>query len=62
MSKDIKFNELLERLEKIVEKLESENVDLEEATKLLEEGLKIHKICEGKLKENQNKVEKAIKA
>ncbi len=62
MAKDIKFSKLLTRLEQIVEKLESVDLDLDEATKLLEEGLKIHKICKNKLKENQDRIEKIVKA
>lgn len=60
MAKNTKFNKLLERLEQIVEKLEREDLDLDEAAKYLEEGLKIHKMCRNKLRENQDKVEKII--
>lgn len=61
MTKNIKFSSALARLEEIVEKLEGEDLDLDEATRLLEEGLKIHKSCQEKLKTNQAKIEKIIK-
>ncbi|OGD83925.1 exodeoxyribonuclease VII small subunit [Candidatus Curtissbacteria bacterium RIFCSPLOWO2_01_FULL_39_62] len=60
MAKDLKFSSALAKLEEIVEKLEGNDVDLDEAMKLLEEGLKIHKSAEEKLKLNQNKIEKII--
>lgn len=61
MVKDTKFGKLLERLEQIVEKLENEDLDLDEATKLIEEGLKIHKICKIKLSKNQDLIKKVLK-
>jgi len=60
VAKDLKFNKALARLEDIVDKLEEGNIDLDEAMKLLEEGLKIHKSAEEKLKSNQDKIEKII--
>ncbi|MBL4888713.1 MAG: exodeoxyribonuclease VII small subunit [Candidatus Lindowbacteria bacterium] len=42
---DESFEELLEHLEVTVEKLEKEEVLLEDAIKLYEEGLKVHSQC-----------------
>jgi len=60
MAKDIKFNKALSRLEEIVESLENDDVDLDEAMKLLEEGLKVHKLAEEKLKSSKAKIDKII--
>ena len=60
MAKDFKFNKALTRLEEIVEKLEGEDIDLDEAMRLLEEGLIIHKTAEQKLKTSQDRIEKII--
>ena len=42
---EVKFEKALERLEKIVEELESGNIPLEEALKKYEEGVKLCRIC-----------------
>lgn len=60
MSKDIKFGASLNRLEDIVNKLENDNLDLDESMKLLEEGLSIHKNLESKLKKSKDKIDKIV--
>jgi len=60
MAKYLNFAKALARLEEIVEKLEADNLDLDEAMKLTEEGFKIHKSCQEKLKTTQARVEKII--
>lgn len=49
VQKNPNFTQALRRLEEIVEKLESPNLDLEEGLKLLEEGVILHKLCKNKL-------------
>ena len=44
------FEKNLHKLEEIVEKLENGEVDLEESVKLYEEGMRLKKVCEEKLK------------
>ena len=53
MSKDKEnsFEKNLQKLEIIVEKLESGEIGLEESVELYEEGMKIKKICDKKLKD-----------
>ena len=58
--KNISFEEALNELESIVQKLESGQVKLEEAVAAYEKGVQMQKICEEKLKEAQMKVEKLI--
>lgn len=60
MPKDIPFAKSLKRLEEIVEKLEAQDVDLEEGLKLLTEGLKLHRMCEQKLKSAQVQINRLI--
>jgi len=50
------FEEAMERLNEIVERLERGNVGLEESLTLFEEGLKLHKFCSEKLKELELKL------
>ena len=49
VSKTPNFTQALTRLEEIVDKLENPDLDLEEGLKLLEEGVKLHKLCKSKL-------------
>lgn len=57
----LNFTQSLKRLEEIVEKLEDPDLDLEEGLKLLEEGVKLHKICKEKLTEANKKIATILK-
>lgn len=52
------FEEALARLEEIVEKLESENISLEESVSLYEEGIKLSKKCSQTLEDAELRIEK----
>ena len=52
------FESNLKKLEEIVDKLESGEVDLDESVKLYEEGMKLKKNCEEKLKSIGNQIKK----
>ena len=54
------FGISLDRLEKIVDRLENNNLDLDESMKLLEEGLKIHNDLKNKLEKSKKNIEKII--
>ena len=56
--KDNNFEANLKKLELIVDKLESGDIDLEESVKLYEEGMKIKKICDKKLKDIEMQIKK----
>ena len=56
-SKNIKFEDALKRLEKIVEKLEAGDVPLEDSLALYEEGIALFRHCSSKLEEAKKKVE-----
>ena len=56
--KDNNFETNLKKLEKIVDKLESGDIGLEESVKLYEEGMKIKKICDKKLKDIEMQIKK----
>jgi exodeoxyribonuclease VII small subunit len=56
-AKNIKFEEALKRLEKIVQKLEDGDVPLEESLSLYEEGIALYRLCSGRLEEAKKKVE-----
>ena len=62
MSKDKEnsFEKNLQKLELIVEKLESGEIGLEESVKLYEEGMKIKKICDNKLKDIEMHIKKIM--
>ncbi|MBI2981008.1 MAG: exodeoxyribonuclease VII small subunit [Deltaproteobacteria bacterium] len=61
MSKPEKFEASLEKLEKIVEHLESGDLSLEDSLKQFEEGMRLAKLCETRLGEAQKKIEILMK-
>lgn len=62
MTEELKFEKALERLEKIVEELESGNIPLEEALKRYEEGVKLSRTCSEKLTQAEKKIEVLTKS
>jgi len=59
---EIKFEEALKRLEKIVEDLEGGNLSLDDSLAKYEEGIKLSKECSKKLEVARKKVEILLKA
>jgi exodeoxyribonuclease VII small subunit len=60
MPKD-KFEDALNKLEKIVARLEEGNISLEESLKLFEEGIRLSRFCDQKLEEAERRVEILLK-
>ena len=56
-----KFEEAMERLENIVESLESGDLSLAEPLKIFEKGMKLVNFCSKKLEEAEQKVSMLIK-
>ena len=56
--KDNNFESNLKKLEVIVDKLESGDVGLEKSVQLYEEGMKIKKLCDKKLKDIEMQIKK----
>ena len=54
--KQFNFDLSLKQLEKIVEKMEEDDLPLEESIKLFEEGMKLSKTCQTALKEAEGKI------
>ncbi len=54
--KDLTFEEAMEKLEEIVEKLETGDVPLEKAILYYQEGMEYSKLCNDKLKNVQEKM------
>ncbi|CAO0819757.1 Exodeoxyribonuclease 7 small subunit [Desulfarculales bacterium] len=55
------FEQSLRRLEEIVDKLEDEDLELEEAIALFEEGVKLAEACGGRLDTAEKKVTLLLK-
>ena len=55
--KEMKFEDALKKLEKIVADLENSELGLEEALKKYEEGVQLSQFCTKKLNEAQKKVQ-----
>jgi exodeoxyribonuclease VII small subunit len=58
---ELSFEQGLERLEKIVQELETGDLALERALELFEEGMKLSVACRKKLEEAENRVEILLK-
>ena len=56
-----KFEDALKRLEDIVEKLESGNLELEESIQLFEQGVKLSLYCQQQLKQAEGRVQRLVK-
>jgi exodeoxyribonuclease VII small subunit len=50
------FEELIEKLEEITNKLEKEQLSLDESVKIFEEGMQISKECNSKLEDAEKKI------
>jgi exodeoxyribonuclease VII small subunit len=59
--KTVDFEKSLERLEALVEEMESGDLSLEQMIKHFEEGSKLVTLCSGKLNEVEQKIEKLVK-
>jgi exodeoxyribonuclease VII small subunit len=59
--KDKKFEDALEELEKVVERLESGELSLEDSLAAFEEGVKLVRLCNDKLTEVERKIELLVK-
>jgi len=55
------FEEALSALEGIVERLEKGELALEESLKLYEDGIRLSRICHGKLEEAEGRIELLVK-
>lgn len=55
------FEDSLEKLEKIVEQMESGDLKLEDSLKLFEQGMKLTKECNDRLNEIEKKVKTLLK-
>jgi len=56
-----KFEDALEKLEKIVSDLESGNLNLDDAIKKYEEGMKLAGVCAKKLEDTKKRIEVLVK-
>lgn len=55
------FEQALERLSEVLKELESEEVPLEKAIALYEEGMKLSKMCSKKLEEAELRIEQVTR-
>lgn len=58
---NLSFDSALERLEDIVEQLESGQLALEESLNLFEEGVKLSLFCQQELKKTDGRVQRLLK-
>ena len=58
---EIKFEEALKKLEKIVEDLEKGDLSLDEALKKYQEGIELSRACSSKLESAKKKIDVLVK-
>lgn len=56
-----KYEDALNKLEKIVTKMEEGNISLEESLKLFEEGIRLSRFCNQKLDEAEKRIQILMK-
>ena len=61
IKKDLTFENALERLNQIVDQLESESVTLDQSLKLFSEGKQLAEVCQTQLAAAQERVQTLIK-
>lgn len=61
MAKELKFEEMMKKLEGIVNDLESGEMPLEESLKRYEDGVKLLRLCRKRLDETKRKIEILVK-
>ncbi len=54
---EIKFEKAIQRLEKIVDDLETGELDIDKSLEIFEEGIKMSRVCSKKLSEAEAKIE-----
>lgn len=60
MKEDLTFEEALEKLESVVNNLEEGKLSLDESLAKFEEGIMLSRMCNTKLKEAKQRVEKLV--
>lgn len=61
MAKELRFEEMMKKLEDIVSDLESGQMPLDESLKRYEDGIKLLQLCRKRLDETKRKVEMLVK-
>lgn len=61
MSDTPSFEQALQQLEQIVQKLEKGELPLEDSLKLYEDGIRLSRLCHAKLEEAEGKIEVLLK-
>ena len=60
MAKELKYEEALCRLEEIVEKMENDELDIDELTEQLKTAQKLVKVCKDKLTKTDAEIKKIL--
>jgi len=61
MAKELKFEDMVKKLEEIVDNLETGGINVEESLKKYQEGVKLLALCRKRLDETKRKVEVLVK-
>jgi exodeoxyribonuclease VII small subunit len=60
-TESLRFEDALKKLEEIVQRLERGELTLEDSLSCYEEGIRLSRLCHGKLEEAERKIETLVK-
>ena len=61
MPEDLKYNKAMTRLEEIIGKIESENIDVDELSERVKEAVNLIKTCKNKIEKAELEVKQVVK-
>ena len=61
MPDDLKYNKAMTRLEEIIGKIESENIDVDELSERVKEAVNLIKTCKNKIEKAELEVKQVVK-
>lgn len=60
MTTDIKYSKALKRLEEIIQKIESEEIDVDELSEKVKEAIELITVCKGKIQKAEVDVKQVV--
>ena len=57
---DIKYSKAIEKLEEIMEKIESDSIDVDELSERVKEAVELIKVCKGKIDKAELEVKQVV--
>ena len=59
---DIKYNKAIQELESIIEKIQSQQIDVDDLSKEVKKAIELIKLCKAKIEKTEMEVEEVVKS